>query len=188
MWSTPVGPVERRLAKPPRDAWNGTEGKGAAVTMSEREAFLDAVTAGVGRHISGIGRLGVAVSGGGDSSVLLALAARILGRDAVVAILGVSPSLAADERVGAHRVATFIGVEVVEVQTHEMDRAGYRANGPDRCFHCKDELFTRIDDEIATGHRQDAIASGENPHDARRPDRPGSRAAAGHRVLTPLAD
>jgi uncharacterized protein len=144
--------------------------------------------AGVIDRLAGIGRLGVAFSGGVDSSVLLALAARALGPDRVLAILGVSPSLAADERAAAHEVARHVGVAVVEVRTHEGDRAAYRANGPDRCFHCKDELFTRIADEVVVAHRLDAVAYGENADDARRPDRPGARAAVAHRVLRPLAD
>ena len=138
--------------------------------------------------LSGIGRLGVAFSGGVDSSVLLALAARVLGPERVVAVLGVSPSLAADERTAAHAVAAGLGVELVEIDTHEGDRAAYRANGPDRCWHCKDELFTRIGDEVVAEHRLDAVAYGENADDARRPDRPGSRAATEHRVLRPLVD
>jgi len=138
--------------------------------------------------LSGIGRLGVAFSGGVDSSVLLALAARALGPERVVAVLGVSPSLAADERTAAHAVAAGLGVELVEIDTHEGDRAAYRANGPDRCWHCKDELFTRIGDEVVAAHRLDAVAYGENADDARRPDRPGSRAATEHRVLRPLVD
>lgn len=145
-------------------------------------------TTGVTDRLAGVGRLGVAFSGGVDSSVLLALAARALGAGDVVAILGVSPSLAAAERAAAHEVARHIGVAVVEVTTHEQDRAAYRANGPDRCFHCKDELFTRISDEVVAAHRLDAVAYGENADDARRPDRPGARAAVTHRVLRPLAD
>jgi uncharacterized protein len=145
-------------------------------------------TTGVTDRLTGIGRLGVAFSGGVDSSVLLALAARALGADRVIGILGVSPSLAADERAAAHEVARHIGVALVEVATREQDRAAYRANGPDRCFHCKDELFTRISDEVVTAHRLDAVAYGENADDARRPDRPGARAAVAHRVLRPLAD
>ncbi|KGN30892.1 ATP-binding protein [Knoellia sinensis KCTC 19936] len=133
-------------------------------------------------------RVGVAYSGGVDSATLLALAARALGPDRVVAVLGVSPSLAAAERAGAHDVAAFIGVPVVEVRTHEGDNPAYQRNGPDRCFHCKDELFTRIDGSVATVHRLDVIAYGENADDARRPDRPGSRAASEHAVLRPLAD
>lgn len=132
--------------------------------------------------------LGVAFSGGVDSSVLLALAVRALGADAVIAILGVSPSLAAEERIAAHDVARFVGARVVEVETHEGDRAAYRANGPDRCFHCKDELFSRISDKLMAEHGLAAVAYGENADDALRPDRPGARAATGHNVLRPLAD
>ncbi|MEV6304100.1 ATP-dependent sacrificial sulfur transferase LarE [Actinoplanes sp. NPDC051861] len=138
--------------------------------------------------LTGIDRLAVAFSGGVDSSLLLALAARVLGPSRVLAVLGVSPSLAADERAAAHAVARHIGVPVVEVVTHEQDRDRYRANGPDRCFHCKDELFTRISDEVVEAHRVDAVAYGENADDARRPDRPGAQAAVAHRVLRPLAD
>lgn len=138
--------------------------------------------------LAGVNRLGVAFSGGVDSSVLLALAVLALGADRVVAILGVSPSLAADERVAAHQVARVIDVRLVEVTTHEGDRAEYRANGPDRCFHCKDELFSRIGDDVAREHSLDAIAYGENVDDAVRPDRPGARAAVDHRVLRPLVD
>ena len=136
----------------------------------------------------GVRRLGVAFSGGVDSSVLLALAVRALGPDSVIAILGVSPSLAADERRSAHDVAAFIGARVVEIVTHEGDRPAYQANGPDRCFHCKDELFATISDQLLAEHRLDAVAYGENADDAKRPDRPGARAATNHRVLRPLAE
>src|SRR5690554_6062590 len=134
------------------------------------------------------GRLGVAFSGGVDSSALLALAAHALGTARVVAVLGVSPSLATDERSAAHAVARVVGVPVVEIATREGDRPEYRANGPDRCFHCKDELFATIDDELVAALGLDAVAYGENADDARRPDRPGSRAATDHAVLRPLAD
>lgn len=133
-------------------------------------------------------RLGVAFSGGVDSSVLLALAARALGPGRTLAILGVSPSLAGDEHREARSVAAGIGVPLVEVTTHEGDNPAYRANGPDRCFHCKDELFARISDEVVARYGLSAVAYGENADDTARPDRPGSRAAANHRVLRPLAD
>jgi uncharacterized protein len=140
------------------------------------------------RATVGDGRLGVAFSGGVDSSVLLALAAHALGRGRVVAVLGVSPSLAAAERVAAHEVARVVGVPVVEVTTEEGDDPAYRRNGPDRCFFCKDELFTRISDAVVAEHDVTAVAYGENADDAQRPDRPGARAARNHGVLTPLAD
>ena len=67
-------------------------------------------TAAIAPALTGVRRLGVAFSGGVDSSVLLALAAEVLGRDQVLAVLGVSPSLAAEERTAAHQVARLIGV------------------------------------------------------------------------------
>jgi uncharacterized protein len=154
------------------------------LTFGPDAVRVDAVLAHLQQH----GRIGVAFSGGVDSATLLALAVRAVGAGRVLAILGVSPSLAADERSQAHEVAAFIGAPVVEVKTHEGDNAAYRRNGPDRCFHCKNELFTRIDDEVVRQHGLDAVAYGENADDARRPDRPGSRAASEHQVLTPLAD
>src|SRR5690606_38245445 len=71
---------------------------------------------------------------------------------------------------------------------HEGDNPEYRRNGPDRCFFCKQELFLRIDAEVVRAHGLTAVAYGENADDARRPDRPGSRAATDHAVLRPLAD
>ena len=153
-------------------------------TQVDAAAAVDAVV----RALADVRRLGVAFSGGVDSSLLLALAARALGQDRVLALLGVSPSLAADERSAAHAVARGLGVRVVEVETFEGDNPAYQANGPDRCFHCKDELFSRIDDQVVQAHRLDAVAYGENADDARRPDRPGSAAATSHAVLRPLAD
>jgi pyridinium-3,5-biscarboxylic acid mononucleotide sulfurtransferase len=165
------------------------------VTLMQRDGMnleadlgdLTAAAAHVADQLSGIRRLGVAYSGGVDSAVLVALAVRTLGADQVLAVLGVSPSLAAAERTAAHEVAAFIGVPVVEVVTHEGDRPAYVANGPDRCYHCKDELFTRIDADLVARHGLDAVAYGENADDTRRPDRPGSRAATSHGVLRPLA-
>ena len=157
-------------------------------TLSSTDRELATVLRNLDDRLTGVRRLGVAFSGGVDSSLLLALAAQTLGAGQVVALLGVSPSLAADERVAAHTVARAIGVPVVEVTTFEGDRPEYQANGPDRCFHCKDELFTRIDDEVVATHRLDAVAYGENADDAVRPDRPGSQAATTHAVLRPLAD
>lgn len=149
---------------------------------------LLAAAEAVASRLIGAAPLGVAFSGGVDSSVLLALAVRALGVDQVVAILAVSPSLASDERIAAHRVAAVIGARILEIQTREGDNPAYRANGPDRCFHCKDELFTRIEDDVAGAHGLAAVAYGENADDMVRPDRPGARAASNHKVLRPLAD
>jgi pyridinium-3,5-biscarboxylic acid mononucleotide sulfurtransferase len=154
------------------------------IPFGEDQARVDAVALG----LLGLRRLGVAFSGGVDSATLLALAVRSLGPDRVVAVLGVSPSLAAAERAAAHEIAAVVGAPVIEVHTQEGDHPAYRANGPDRCFHCKDELFTRIGASVVAAHRLDAVAYGENADDSRRPDRPGSQAATEHRVLRPLAD
>lgn len=161
----------------------GPDAAGLAADADFEPAALNRIA----DQLAGVRRLGVAFSGGVDSSVLLAAAVRILGAAQVVAILGVSPSLPADEHSAAQLVALFIGAPLVEVATFEGDRAAYQANGPDRCFHCKDELFTRIDDTIVAAHQLDAVGYGENADDAARPDRPGGRAATEHRVLRPLA-
>lgn len=138
--------------------------------------------------LTGVCRLGVAFSGGVDSSVLLALALRELGPDRVLAITGVSPSLAARDRSRAASVAEHLGARLLEVSTHEIERADYRRNGPDRCYFCKDELFSVISAELVAEQGLDAVAYGENADDALRPDRPGAGAAAEHRVLRPLAE
>lgn len=135
-----------------------------------------------------VDRLGVAFSGGVDSSVLLALATEALGAARVFPILGISPSLADRERRAAHHVAGVIGVDVVELETREMDRPAYRANDVDRCFQCKDELFSVISDELVGELGLTAVAYGENFDDTLRPDRPGANAAAQHQVLHPLAE
>src|SRR3954469_8326126 len=95
-------------------------------TPADREAVERGEALG-----AGAAPLGVAFSGGVDSSTLLALAARALGPDRVIALLGVSPSLAAAERADAHAVAAGVGVRVVEVVTREGARPEYRRNGPD---------------------------------------------------------
>lgn len=142
----------------------------------------------VARKLRGIEKLGVAFSGGVDSAALLAIAVWELGRDRVVALLGVSPSLASREREIAHRVAAQIGMDIVEFQTNELELAEYRRNDGDRCFHCKNTLFATIGDSVAREHGLTAIAYGENADDARSTDRPGQAAARHHQVLRPLAE
>ncbi len=134
------------------------------------------------------GRLGIAYSGGVDSALLCAAAVRALGPDRVVALLAVSDSLARRERRAAHETAEAIGVRLAEITTHEDEIPGYTANGADRCFFCKNELFTVIDEQIAGEYQLAAVAYGENADDRLRPDRPGARAATNHAVLRPLAE
>lgn len=140
------------------------------------------------RSASNGGLLAVAYSGGVDSAVLIALALQALGQQSVLAVLANSQSLARRELRMARRVADDMGATLVELTTHEMDKPDYRANGVDRCYFCKEELFARIGDQLP--HQWDvfAVAYGENADDAMRPDRPGSRAAREADVLRPLAD
>ena len=144
--------------------------------------------AAVAAALAGTAPLGVAYSGGVDSATLLAVAVRALGAEGVHAILAVSPSLARTERAAAHTTAESIGARVVEIETTETEHPDYRANDVDRCYHCKNEMFTRIDDELVAQLGLAAVAYGENADDALRPDRPGARAATEHRVLRPLAE
>ncbi len=124
----------------------------------------------------------VAFSGGVDSAFLLAAAAEALGRRALAAT-GVSPSLAAGELEDARAMAAELGVRHIEVRTREQERPGYLANGPDRCYFCKSELF----DVLLPLARQEgmALAVGTNTDDL-GDWRPGQRAAAERGVLTPL--
>ncbi|WP_054953716.1 ATP-dependent sacrificial sulfur transferase LarE [Flaviflexus massiliensis] len=132
-------------------------------------------------------RIGIAYSGGVDSAVLTALVARAVGMERTVLLLGISPSLAARERTLAHRQAAQLGLGVEEIETHEINNEHYRKNDVDRCYFCKDELFSQFDDHAAEDHDLGVIAYGENLDDSKRPDRPGGRAAREHSVLYPLA-
>ena len=134
------------------------------------------------------GRIGVAYSGGVDSATLAALTAEAVGRERTVLLLAVSPSLARRERRLAHAQAATLGLELVEVATHELDNPSYTANPVDRCYHCKDELFTLIEDAEAARLGLAVVAYGENADDTQRVDRPGARAAREHAVAHPLAD
>ena len=154
------------------------------MTLSEECAVWESRVA---QAIGSPALLAVAFSGGVDSSVLLALALRHLGTDRVVAVLGVSDSLGSDEHASALQIASDLGAQVVELPTREMEDPSYRANGPDRCFHCKSTLFSQISEELVSAYGIDAVAYGENADDALRPDRPGAQAATNHHVLRPLA-
>ena len=127
----------------------------------------------------------VAFSGGVDSSVVAAAAHRGL-RDRAVAITAVSVSLARGELDGARRVAEAIGIRHETVATRELEREGYRANGRDRCFHCKTELYERLVD-VARSRELDAVFSGANADDL-GDWRPGLKAAADFGVRHPLLE
>jgi pyridinium-3,5-biscarboxylic acid mononucleotide sulfurtransferase len=127
----------------------------------------------------------VCFSGGIDSTVVLAGAVRAGVK--TVALLGVSPSLAAAERADAHRIAAEIGVPVEEVETKEMELAGYRANAGDRCYHCKSALYETVQALAATRHSGQAIFVGTHVEDLGE-HRPGLQAAIERGVMAPLVD
>jgi len=106
------------------------------MTTDQLEQKLQALEAELRR----LGRVVVAFSGGADSAFLAAMAHRTLG-DAAHAVTAVSPSLAGDEEADCRALADEWGLRWTPVVTHEMERAAYRMNDTDRCFHCKAELM-----------------------------------------------
>ena len=130
-------------------------------------------------------RLIVAFSGGVDSSYLAFAAREALG-DACLAVTAVSPSYPRSHRDMAEQIVRDFQIPHRFVETHEMQSDAYRANAPDRCFHCKSELFGQLDglcEELGFG----AIAYGINTDDT-GDFRPGHQAAADHGVLSPFLD
>lgn len=131
------------------------------------------------------GRVMVAFSGGVDSSYLAWAADRALGDDAL-AVTAVSPSYPESHRAVAEDIVARFGLAHRFVETHEMERAEYRANASDRCYHCKSELFETMDRLLAeSGFRR--VAYGVNTDDT-TDFRPGHRAADEHDVMSPFLD
>jgi uncharacterized protein len=132
-----------------------------------------------------LGKLMVAYSGGVDSAYLAATAHRVLG-DKMLAVLADSASLARKDMEQACEFALSLGMPLQVVATEELDNPDYARNDANRCFHCKDELFTTM---RALGAKLDfsSIAYGMNADDT-KDYRPGQRAAKNHEVLAPLAE
>ncbi|HEY2409597.1 MAG TPA: ATP-dependent sacrificial sulfur transferase LarE [Polyangiaceae bacterium] len=125
----------------------------------------------------------VCYSGGIDSALVLAVAHAELGARAV-GMTAVSPSLAPSEKADAARIANSIGAEHRFVESNEIERPGYIQNGPDRCFHCKSELY----DIAETKRREwqlDHVVNGTNTDDL-GDYRPGLEAARAANVKSPL--
>ena len=138
--------------------------------------------------VRSLGRVIVAYSGGVDSATLLAVAHEVLGRD-VLAVTGSSPSLAQGELASAIALAARIGARHETIDTHEFDDPRYRRNERDRCYRCKDELFSQLT-ALARERGYDAVVDGFNADDGRSPldVRPGRAAGIRHGVRSPLAE
>jgi uncharacterized protein len=127
----------------------------------------------------------VAYSGGVDSALLAVLAHQTLGNKALV-ITAVSPALAARELAEATQLAQQFGLNHRTIQTQEMDREGYVANAPNRCYFCKTELYSHLA-EIARTEGYNWVANGTNADDL-GDYRPGIQAASENRVRSPLVE
>lgn len=132
-----------------------------------------------------MGSVLVCYSGGIDSALVLAVATRVLDERAI-GMTAVSPSLPETEKDSAKAFALAIGAAHQYVSSNEMARAGYAANGPDRCFHCKTELYTIAEQKRAEWNLS-FIANGTNVDDF-GDYRPGLEAARNAQVRSPLVE
>jgi len=146
------------------------------IAFAEKQSQLRA-------NLRQLGRVLVAYSGGVDSAYLAWAAHEILGND-MLAVIADSPSLARTHLADAIAFASEQGIPIEVISTSELDRSEYARNDGQRCFQCKDELFTVMED-LRAARDFDTIAYGVNVDD-QGDFRPGQRAAKQHHVAAPL--
>jgi uncharacterized protein len=135
--------------------------------------------------IRGMTRVVVAFSGGVDSTFLARAAKDALG-DGATLVTADSETYPASELEETRRLAAHLGMRQEIIRTHELDRPEYARNAPDRCFHCKEELFTRLD-PIAQAADSAQVIYGANMDDL-GDHRPGMKAAEARGVRAPLIE
>jgi len=127
----------------------------------------------------------VAFSGGVDSTLVAVAAHQVLGERAL-AVTAVSPALAARELKEATSLAERFGFTHRLINTNEMEREGYVANSPQRCYFCKTELYSQLT-QLAELEGYQWVANGANTDD-QGDYRPGMQAASEHRVRSPMVE
>ncbi|MGI5916881.1 MAG: ATP-dependent sacrificial sulfur transferase LarE [Anaerolineae bacterium] len=146
---------------------------------NERIKALDAA-------IAALDRVAVAFSAGTDSTLLLARCLKVLGTDRVLAITADSPTLPRRELEEARALADELGARHMIIATHEMENLDFTGNSPDRCYHCKRELFERMQ-EVADAQGYACLAYGATADDT-ADHRPGMWAAREAGAVAPLLD
>jgi uncharacterized protein len=146
---------------------------------------VDARLERLNQALCGAGRLLVAYSGGVDSAFLAWAAHQVLGGE-MRAVIADSPSLARTHLEDALAFARETAIPLEVIETRELENTDYIRNDAMRCFHCKDELFT-VMEQYRIEHGFDAIAYGVNTDD-QGDFRPGQEAARQHHILTPLVE
>lgn len=137
------------------------------------------------RSLEPMGRAIVAYSGGADSAYLAWAAQQVLGAN-TLAVTADSASFPESHKRDALAFVKQFGIAHEFIETREFDNPAYTQNNPDRCFHCKDELFTRLE-QVGRERGYPHILYGVNLDDL-GDYRPGQSAARQHQVLAPLAD